>query len=201
MNLNIKGKKALITGGSHGIGLAIKKELEAEGVEVISWSRKEGVDLMKEIPELPKVDFLINNIGGMGTSAFIDKEDCMKKNYGIMVELINKFLLQRLKKGVVITISSMYGKEKGRHDTSPWFVATKAAQIAFMKTMSDRYSNIRFNTICPGVIDVGKPYKDLPDVIGKPEDIAGIIAFLCSDKASHINGTAICVDGGESHAF
>lgn len=199
MNLDLKGKKALITGGSHGIGLAIKKSLELEGVECISWSRKEGINLMEEIPELPKINFLINNIGGMGTSSFEDREDCMKKNYGIMVKLTNEFIKQ--KKGVVITISSIYGKEKGRHDTSPWFVAAKSAQIGYMKTMAGRFSNIRFNTICPGVIDVGKEYQDLPNLVGKPEDIAGIVTFLCSDLASHINGAVITVDGGESYSF
>ncbi len=199
MNLNLKGKRALITGGSHGIGLAIKKALEKEDVTCISWSRKEDIDLMKEIPKLPKIDILINNVGGMGTSSFEDKEDCMKKNYGIMLELTNEFIKQ--KKGAVITISSIYGKEKGRHDTSPWFVAAKAAQIAYMKTMAGRYKNIRFNTICPGVIDVGKTYTNLPKVVGKPEDVANIVTFLCSDLASHINGTTIAIDGGESNSF
>ena len=201
MNLNLKGKKALITGGSKGIGLAIKKALEAEGVECISWSRSEGVDLMKKIPRLPKIDILINNVGGMGTSLFIDRHDCMKKNYGIMVDLIFDFVNQPRKDGVVITISSVYGKEKGRFDTSPWFVATKSAQIAYMKTIVDRFPNIRFNTVCPGFIDVKKSYKNLPKVTGKPKDVAGIVTFLCSDLASHINGTCITVDGGESHAF
>ena len=204
MNLNLKGKTALITGGSKGIGLAIKKMLENERVKCISWSRSEGINLMKETPILPKIDILINNIGGMGTSSFQDREECMKKNYGIMLELTSKFLLQASqenKKGIVITISSIYGREKGRHDTSPWFVASKSAQIAYMKTMAGRYPNLRFNTICPGVIDVGKPYKDLPAIIGKPNDIAGIVTFLCSDLASHINGTTIVVDGGESHGF
>ena len=68
MEFGLKGKRALVTGGSKGIGLAIKKALENEGVEVISWSRSEGVDLQLGCPEIPQVDFLINNVGGGGSS-------------------------------------------------------------------------------------------------------------------------------------
>jgi 3-oxoacyl-[acyl-carrier protein] reductase len=199
MELNLKGKKCLITGGSHGIGLAIKKELEKEGVKVISWSRREGVDLMVDIPEFPRVDILINNVGGMGTCGITEYMPCMRKNYGITHLLTEEFLLQKRKWGRVITISSIYGKEKG---PNPGFTAAKAAQIAYMKSMAGSYPGITFNTICPGYIDVGKKYKVLTTRIpGKPEYVAGIVAFLCSDKAKWINGSCITVDNGESHSF
>lgn len=198
MELNLKGKKALVTGGSHGIGLAIKKALEAEGVEVISWSRREGVDLMNgtRILNIPKIDILINNVGGGGT--WKAGMDIININLSTCVNLTNKFIAQNKEWGRVITISSIYGKEKGHN---PVFTAAKAGQIAIMKSLAGRYEGITFNTICPGHIDVGKPFPDNPQVIGKPEDVAGIVTFLCSDLASHINGATITVDGGESHSF
>ena len=204
MQLNLKGKSALVTGGSKGIGLAIKKALEKEGVKVISWSRSEGQDLMKEIPKLPKIDILINNIGGGGTWHRKARMDVMKKNYGITASLIINFLGQPHiqqsfdSSGRVITISSIFGKEKGGN---PYFNASKAAQIAYMKCMAGKYNDITFNTICPGHIDVGKEFPDKPEVIGKPEDVANIVTFLCSDKAKHIDGACITVDGGTSHSF
>jgi len=201
MELNLKNKKALITGGSHGIGLAIKTALEEEGVKVISWSRSEDVDLMKEIPKLPEIDILINNFGGAGNSTnFLIPMD---RNYTITARLTLEFLSNIKNWGRVITISSIYGKESGHN---PYFDAAKSAQIAFMKTLSRKYSNlpdldITFNSVCPGHIDVGKPFKDDPKIIGKPEDVANLVTFLCSNKAKHINGACITVDGGESHSF
>jgi 3-oxoacyl-[acyl-carrier protein] reductase len=208
MNLNLKGKKAVVTGGSHGIGLAIKKSLEAEGVEVISWSRTEGQDLMKlgipmqDYDYLKKCDILINNLGGMGTCKFEDYSDCMKKNYGIMSILTEYFLKDRKRWGRVITISSFYGKEKG---PNPWFTATKAAQIAYIKSQAGKYKDVTLNVICPGIINTKESNKQFAKdnklTLGEPEDVANIVTFLCSDLAKHINGACITVDGGDSHSL
>ncbi len=202
MDLNLKGKTALVTGSSRGIGKAICDALKKEGVIVYGWSRSEGVDLMdlKANSKLviPDIDILINNVGGMGNVTWKQGAECMNKNWGIMAILTTQFLQQGKIDGRVITISSIYGKEKGHN---PYFTSAKAAQIAYMKSMAGRCGNITFNTICPGHIDVGKKFPDNPKVIGKPEDVANIVTFLCSDKAKHINGACITVDGGESHAF
>lgn len=196
MELKLKGKTALVTGGSKGIGLAIKKALEKEGVKVTSWSRSEETDLCEFIPEIPNIDILINNVGGRGTWDLMS--DILNINLIPMEVLTSDFIEQNKKWGRVITISSIYGKERG---PNPGFTATKAAQIAYMKSLSGTVKGTTFNTICPGHIDVGKPFLYKPKVIGKPEDVANIVTFLCSDKAKHINGAAITVDGGESHSF
>jgi len=207
MDLNLKGKKAIVTGGSHGIGLAIKKALEAEGVKVISWSREEGQDLMRaldlvDLSKLLEVDILINNIGGMGTCAREDADDCIFKNYRITQLLTDFFLAKDRTWGRVITISSFYGKEKG---PNPYFVASKAAQIGFMKSIAGKHDGITFNVICPGCINTKPSIKEFAQKnklsLGEPEDIANIVTFLCSNKASHINGAIITCDGGDSHAF
>jgi len=186
MDLNLSNKKVLITGGSKGIGRAIKQVLEKEGAEVIDWSRTTGFDLMKEIPKIPKIDILINNVGGGGT--WINSWEVMEKNYGIALNLTNQFI-QKIGRGKVITISS------------PGFAAAKSAQIAFMKSLSGKHKNINFNVVCPGHIATNKFFPDNPQTIGKPEDVANLVVFLCSEKADHINGAVITVDGGESYAF
>jgi len=188
--------KALITGGSKGIGLAIKKALEKEGIECISWSRKEGKDLFKCRYTLPDIDILINNVGGGGTWSHEDEQ--MEMNYGNMVDYTKQFLEQKHRFGRVITIASIYGKEKGHN---PGFTASKAAQIAYMKCLAGNHKGITFNTICPGYINVGKPVPHKIIKEGKPQDVANLVVFLCSDNANHINGACITVDGGESHSF
>ena len=195
MELNLKGKKALITGGSKGIGLAIKTALENEGVECISWSRTEGVDLTNFDGKLPEIDILINNIGGLGRCTERDATLCMNMNYGITRMLTDAFVRQLNSWGRVITISSIYGKESGGR---PWFNMAKAAEISLMKNLAGKYDGITFNTIAPGHIDVnnGRYEGD-----GKPKDVANIVVFLCSDKARYVNGSCIAVDGGESKSF
>ena len=131
MEFNLKGKRCLITGGSKGIGLAIKKALEKEGVEVISWSRSEGVDLMKEIPKIPfetKIDFVIYNFGGGGT--WQNAMDIMKSNYFTMLDIQEQIFTQVTR---VICISSIFGKEKG---DNPLFAAAKSALSLVIFTRS-----------------------------------------------------------------
>ena len=202
MELKLKDKKALITGGSRGIGLAIKKSLEKEGVKVDIVSRTKGIkmDLSWKYPNIKcNYDILINNVGGKGTVSR-EQSEIMTMNYENMVNFTEECLpyMAKNKWGRIITISSIFGKEKGHN---PGFTAAKAAQIAYMKSLAGTVEGITFNTICPGHIDVGKKFPDKPKIVGKPEDVANIVTFLCSDLAKHINGATITVDGGESHSF
>lgn len=194
----MSGLKALVTGGSKGIGLAIKEKIELLGINVISWSRSEGVDLTQSIPKFPDVDILINNVGGMGRVTEKDAMKCLELNYGITMLLTEKFMKQKKDWGRVITISSMFGKEKGNNQ---FFTAAKAAQIAYMKSLAGTVNGTTFNTICPGYVDVGKavPSSEISEI--KPEDVADLVAFLVSDRAKFINGACITIDGGMSHSF
>ena len=171
------------------------KEIVELGVECLAYSG----DIRKHTEEkinISKYDILINNVGGMGQGN--THHQAMNMNYDVMVDLTESFLNSRKKKGKVITIASIYGKEKGHNQ---YFTAANSAQIAYMKSMSGKYTGVTFNTVCPGHIDVGKQFPDRPKIIGKPEDVANLVTFLCSDNAKHINGACIVVDGGESHSF
>ena len=193
MELNLKGKRALVTGGSRGIGLAIKKALEAEGVEVISWSRSEGIDFNLGLPHIEKyrdlddVDILINNVGGGGTWEPFYGPKVMRNNYGLTQNFTRSFLFNKRKWGRVITIGSIYGTNPGKN---PEFASAKAAQIMFMKSlaMDKKYKGITFNTVSPSeVADAGTP----KDVDLKAKDVANLVVFLCSDRAKFINGENI----------
>lgn len=235
MDLGLSGKRALVTGGSRGIGLAVAKKLAENGCEVAIMARdrdrlnealkeigqKAGLGwiadvLMGGIPPL-SYDILINNVGGGGRWGSEVAEETppevwdqvWRKNSGIATELTMKAIpYMRAKKwGRVVTITSILGGKEG--NGRPWFVMAKAAQTALMKSLASQsylaQDGITFNSVAPGLIDVGKPGlgdEQLPlGRMGRPEEVAHVVAFLCSPLASLVNGANIVVDGGQSRAI
>ena len=207
--------RVLVTGGKRGIGWAIAKELHdfSNGFSVYTPSRSNGFDLATPVGRrnatsfVGPVDILINNVGGGGR--YGTDEEVWAKNVTAMMEFTAWALPHMIEQrwGRVVTISSIHGREYG---SRPIFMAAKAAQIAYMKGLSKdkRYvrCGITFNTVCPGNVHVeGKPKVDedaLPlGRMGKPEEVAKLVAFLCSNDAAYINGSTIVIDGGESNAL
>ena len=254
MDLELKGKRALVTGGTHGIGLAIACGLARDGCSVAVCSRtKQRVDEAKSRIESygveslgytfdalessdyiyvqrgitskwGGVDIVINNVGGGGrwgnddllTTSLNVWNDVYRKNAWAAMFFTTMFLSEMIENnwGRVITISSIYGKEGGGR---PWFNMAKAAEISLMKTLAMNSElvkhNITFNSIAPGAImisDTGwddeeeakQKIMQLPlGRMGTPEEVANVAVFLCSSKASLVNGACITVDGGESRSF
>lgn len=165
-----------------------------------------------------EVDILINNTGGGGRwgsdipweTPEKTWEEVYTKNAMAAIRFTNGFLPNMIAKkwGRVVTISSIYGKEAGGR---PFFNMAKSAEISFMKTMSKNQTAVRhgvtFNTVAPGHISVeGKPDETNVDVfplgrMGTPKEVANAVAFLCSAKASFVNGACVPIDGGESYSF
>lgn len=239
MNLGLKGKYALISGGSRGIGLAIAKALAREGCNIMICARdsdrilsadgeliKEGTNVIgitadvlkleniknvfRSIKEnWGKLDILVNNVGGGGRwgSTFEDTPesvwiDVYNKNAIAAIRFTKLALpfMREQKWGRVVTIASMYGKEGGGR---PWFNMAKSAEISLMKSLalnSIPSQNITFNSVAPGFIKVNEEAYKSPNV-GTPEQVADVVAFLCSERASFVNGACIAVDGGESRSF
>ena len=110
--------------------------------------------------------------------------------------------------GKIVNISSIWGKVGASMESL--YSASKGAINAFTLSLAKELgpSNITVNAVCPGLIDTSMnaeySTEDLQNIIdstpinriGKPKDVANLVAFLCSDEADFITGQIITVDGG-----
>jgi 3-oxoacyl-[acyl-carrier protein] reductase len=123
--------------------------------------------------------------------------------------------MQAQEGGVIITISSIYGREGGGHIT---YNAAKAAEISMSKSLAGELAkdNIRVNSVAPGsILFPGGGWErrqqadpegiaafvesDMPlGRFGKPEEVADVVVFLASERASLVTGACLNVDGCQS---
>jgi len=119
--------------------------------------------------------------------------------------------------GSIVHLSSIYGKEAGGQ---PGYNAMKAALISESKAMAVSLARdrIRVNTVAPGSVSAPggswwRRQREDPESMarfveqnipmgrfGTAEEIANMVAFLCSERASWVTGATIVVDGGQSHS-
>jgi 3-oxoacyl-[acyl-carrier protein] reductase len=173
---------------------------------------------------------LVNNVGGGGRWGSEDIEETsadvwaevFNKNAGVALRMTLRAIpiMRNQQWGRVVTITSIYGIEAGGR---PWFNVAKVAQTVLMKNLAKNKRLVRegltFNSVAPGAImisDTGwdeerkrdpQRFADMVDGyfplgrLGTPEEVADVVAFICSERASLINGAAIVVDGGESSSL
>ena len=116
--------------------------------------------------------------------------------------------LVRRQRGAIVTVSSMWGLTGGSCEAP--YSAAKAGVIGLTKALAKELgpSRIRVNCVAPGVIDTDMNRHLPPEVlarlgedaplcrIGQPEEVAEVIEFLASDRASFLTGQVVAVDGG-----
>lgn len=161
------------------------------------------------------IDILINNAGIAIDTLFEDKtKDNFMKTLDI--NLIAPFLLckkigpkmKENKYGVIINISSTNGIDT-TYIESLDYDASKAGLISLSKNLANYFAPyVRVNTICPGWVNTemnkeldndfikNEEDKILLGRFANPEEIANLVEFLISDKASYINNSIIRIDGG-----
>ena len=118
-------------------------------------------------------------------------------------------IFREQKSGKIINITSINGLRGKFGQTN--YSAAKAGIIGFTKALAKELgrSNVNVNAVAPGFI-LTPMYETVPEDVkqqaineitlgrpGKPEEVAAVVTFLCSEKARHIHGEVIKVDGGQ----
>jgi len=200
-------------------------QLEAAGAVakdfVTDISKKMPVQSMvaQVLDQWERIDILVNN-AGVEPHAPLLELDAWDWQRTLDVNLSGAFyttqsvgrVMREQGAGVIVNIASIAGRAHGLKDRSA-YVASKMGLIGLTREAARELApfNIRVNAVCPGVIAtemtadlrqnetmVARWLEDIPqNRLGQPQEVAGIVMFLCSEAASYITGQAINIDGGK----
>ena len=195
----------------------LKKEFNGIEVEKFKLEEHDRIeDLINNIEKkLGGIDILINNAGiTLDNLSIRLTQENWKKVLDINLTssfLICKYVVKKMLKkkyGKIINITSIVGHTGNIGQAN--YAASKAAIIAFSKSLSLEYAkkNININCISPGFIKtdmtdkINDEFKKIlidkipSGKLGTPEDVSNCVAFLASDISSYIHGETIHVNGG-----
>jgi 3-oxoacyl-[acyl-carrier protein] reductase len=188
--------------------------------QLIRFDTQNGAEIEKAMSDLyaaqgsdARLDVLVNNAGIakdtlLGLMSDESFDSVMKTNvYGpfyLMRFCTRKMMRQR--SGIIINMASLSGQTGNAGQVN--YAASKAALIAMTKSLAMEVGSrgVRVNAIAPGLIET-EMIQDIPFLedlkkriplarLGKPEEVAGVVSFLCSSDASYITGSTISVNGG-----
>jgi 3-oxoacyl-[acyl-carrier protein] reductase len=250
VDLGLKGKAAIVTGASRGIGRAIALGLAEEGCNVALCAR--GQDTLQETAKeieargvralaveadvtragdaerlvqaaaeaFGRIDILINNVDGSVAS---DSDEAWQATFEMILLTATRATrlvvpyMQEASGGAIVHIASIWGRESGGIAT---YNAMKAAMISHAKMMALELAphHIRVNSVAPGSIrhrggSWWRRQQEDPEGIaefvrqnipmgrfGTAEEVANVVVFLVSERASWVTGACINVDGGQSRS-
>jgi 3-oxoacyl-[acyl-carrier protein] reductase len=162
-----------------------------------------------------RIDILVNNAGTTQVLPFplieeSDWDDLMDVNvkgpFIVTKEVVRRMIVRR--SGAILNIGSIAGTRM--LEVPVHYATAKAAICGFTLSLARELARfgIRVNSVVPGMLDSGVAANVPPEKIreylnycaagrpGRPEEVADMAAFLCSDRASYVNAQNIVVDGG-----
>jgi|TARA_B100001750_G_scaffold88977_1_gene70313 3-oxoacyl-[acyl-carrier protein] reductase len=183
-------------------------------------TKKEDVEkaVKDTVAQFGQVDILINNAGVLRPTAVINIDE-KEWDWVVAVNLKGTFLfsqavLKIMRKnnwGRIVNFSSTAGKNistvGGAHYTS-----AKAGILGFTRHLAKEEAGygITVNSVCPGLIDTEMVRNTIDPVktqryadsfpisrLGEPEEVAELVAFLCSNRAAYITGASLDINGGD----
>jgi 3-oxoacyl-[acyl-carrier protein] reductase len=207
------------------------REIQKKGVDVVpvvaDIVKKEGANRVVDhaMSSFDRIDVLVNNVGGSNRKPFVDHTD---EDWQAIIDM-NLFAAIRMSRlvvpgmaergsGSIIMISSIWGRELGGPSS---YNTTKAALVGLSKNLAKELApkGVRVNTVAPGSIlfpggGWDRRQKEDPEGMaafvkqnmplgrfGKPEEVANLVVFLASERASLMTGTCINVDGCQSFSL
>jgi 3-oxoacyl-[acyl-carrier protein] reductase len=253
---SLKGKVALVSAASSGIGKSVATVLSnrgcivhifssnkekisktAENIETMTGNRvnysvgnlentEDVKRIMKEVKEKSgEVDFLIVNYGDPKVAPFMDiSETEWDLSIGMILKssiIMTRSVIPFMEKngGRVVYITSMTTKQPMENFSISASLRSAVVSLSKVLSLELAHKGITFNSISQGYFQTPRlesiaqknsvkfnitreeAYDRIRDGIparrfGDPEEIGNLVAFLCSDEASYINGTNIQIDGG-----
>ena len=184
--------------------------------EKVRFDVADSKETMKHMDEIilqyKDIRVLVNNAGITADGLFImmSEEDwdrviqtTLKGFYNVTKPVIKRMV--RNHRGSVVSISSVAALIGNRGQAN--YAAAKSGLIAASRSLASEVARlgVRVNVVAPGLIDTemiqGAPVDKIKEIIpmariGKPEEVAKVVRFLCSDDASYITGQVISVNGG-----
>ena len=221
-------RRAMVTGGESGLGAACVARLRADGVEVISVDLGGSPDFVLDVSdteavnrvvaEAGPIDIVVYSAGIVGPNkpvwevGDVEFEKTLDVNLGGTFRVCRAVIPGMVERGWgrIVNIASMAGKD-GNPNLGA-YSASKAGVIGLTKSLGKELATtgVLVNAIAPAVIATPLNDNTAPEVlahitslipmkrVGRPEEVAALVSWLCSDEVSFSTGAVYDISGGRA---